>query len=317
MARTRPKWYDNAPTVARTDPASPFASTGRIDFCCGDENAARRRISSDERDVWGTRESKKVNISRILITLLLVLSLLAGSAAADSITGGHLFAVFAEGGDFSGLADPVERYTVAHLFTFGPSVFPDSLEVLDFPAFFSDGSIPVIPGGELFLIGAVLGDVGFPNHLLLSSATTSDQPDLSAVDEPLHSDLIAGALDLATMPPIGSMTAHEFWSLFSADPNAIASSFFSIPMDDSEPVGPIGTLGADGGFVEGGEDIFGFDPPFFSVGLLFGDVNDPIFQNDIGQTFRGIPEPGSVVLLGLGLAGVVGAARRRRRRLAA
>jgi hypothetical protein len=245
----------------------------------------------------------------------------AAEVRADSITGGDLFAVFANTGSFADGTNLAQNYTVVHFLTYAASPtseFPSPLVPLLYPASGFPARIPAVPGGEFFLIGSVAGAGDFPDHLLLSNSNPGKVPsdlfDKFEGGDALHDALIAGAMGLATGVPIYQVNAGAFWTGMGVDP----TDFFGLRA----------AIGNNGAIVNlrpgqsplaaiGSEEVFGFSPPFsngFLDFLVFDGELDPNYVWTDGEgnarVAVPIPEPATALLL----LGALGAARLARRR---
>jgi len=232
-----------------------------------------------------------------VLGIVLALFVCTGVASADSISGGDLFGVFANSGSFSTAAgSEFEAYTIVHFVTFAASPiseFPDMLVPEAFPAAFFPTDFGFLPDSQFFFLGSLNGLGADPDHLLLSNSNPGQVPS-SAVDEPLHSQLVAGAQALTDGLPIGTMTAADFWSLFDAEnPFGIADQFFG--MTQFGPDGPVSQL-SDYAWSDGSEALFGFNPPY-QLGTINGSVYDYSFTNAAGATFTPVPEPSTLALM--------------------
>ncbi|MGH7163295.1 MAG: PEP-CTERM sorting domain-containing protein [Planctomycetota bacterium] len=231
-----------------------------------------------------------------------VLLFTANLAAADPVSGGELFIVIATDGDF--LTSPGgeggdELYTIAHLITFGPGVYPGGLTALAFPLLESGVPIPTVAGNEFFLIGALN-----PDHLLLSNSNAGQVPS-DAVPDPIDQVLREGTLGyLTTLGVVATTSATQFWSNFEG---VAPETFFTL-----RGFGPNGPVSSFSGafFQEGSEDLFGFTEPE-AAGTLLGGLESYTYENEQGDGFGPVPEPASIALVLLAVG--AGAARRRRR----
>jgi len=255
-------------------------------------------------------ESLALRFCARVLGIVLALFVWTGAASADSISGGDIFGVFANSGSFS--TEPgseFEVYTIVHFVTFAPSPiseFPDMLVPEAFPASFFPAEYGFLPDSQFFFLGSLNGLGGDPDHLLLGNSNPGSVPS-SAVDEPLHSQLVAGAQALTDGLPIGTMTAMEFWSLFDAgNPFGIADQFFGLTQFG--PDGPVAQL-SDYAFEGGSEALFGFNPPY-DLGSINGSVDDYSFTNAAGATFVPVPEPATLALMAGGRALGLGIRRR-------
>lgn len=263
--------------------------------------------------------------SRSLKALLVAAAFVVAAAEvrADSITGGDLFAVFANTGSFADGTNLSQNYTVVHFISYAgtpPSEFPGPLVPLFYPASGFPASIPARPEGEFFVIGAVSGAEGFDDHLLLSNsnpgAVPSDLFDKIEGGDALHDALIAGTMGLATGIPIYQVNAGAFWAGMGVDP----ADFFGLRA----------AIGNNGAVVNlfpgttplaavGSEEVFGFSPPFSNGFLNFvvdDETLDPnyVWIDDEGNRHVAvpIPEPATAVLLPAAFAAARLARRRRR-----